>query len=217
MYVISLVGSIFAFVCSFVPLFGIPFSLISSIIAIILSVLILKRENVKEKKDASIIALVISIVAIIICIVVNVLSANFIFSAVKNIFNIDNVNYNEYYEEKFKNYTEYSLEDNIVIKDSLVLKIVETTNNNDEYCIRLNIQALEDNTYFSIYNFGLYNSSINEFIYPSSSVLDNDFLSGNLNEGDEKNILLKYTPPSVNEENMYLIFVDNDNGVKVSL
>lgn len=217
MYIISLICSILAFVCSFVPLFGIPFSLFSSIIAIILSIIVFKKEKAKDRKDASIISLVVSIVAIIICIIVNLLSAKFISNIFDSILSIDSINYNEYYVEKFENYKEYSQKDNIVIKDSLVLNIKEVANNNNEYNIKISVSSLEDNTYFSIYNFGLFNSSENEFVYSSSSIKDNEFISGILNEGEEKNIVLRYKLNNEVNDKLYLVFVDNENGVKIAL
>lgn len=217
MYIISLICSILAFVCSFVPLFGIPFSLFSSIIAIILSIIVFKKEKAKDRKDASIIALVVSIVAIIICIIVNLLSAKFISNIFDSILSIDSINYNEYYVEKFENYKEYSQKDSIVIKDSLVLNIKEIANNNNEYNIKISVSSLENNTYFSIYNFGLFNNSENEFVYSSSSIKDNEFISGILNEGEERNIVLRYKLNNEVKDKLYLIFVDNENGVKIEL
>ena len=217
MYIISLICSILAFVCSFVPLFGIPFSLFSSIIAIILSIIVLKKEKAKDRKDASIIALVVSIVAIIICIIVNLLSAKFISNIFDSILSIDSINYNEYYVEKFENYKEYSQKDSIVIKDSLVLNIKEIANNNNEYNIKISVSSLENNTYFSIYNFGLFNNSENEFVYSSSSIKDNEFISGILNEGEERNIVLRYKLNNEVKDKLYLVFVDNENGVKIEL
>lgn len=217
MYIISLICSILAFVCSFVPLFGIPFSLFSSIIAIILSIIVLKKEKAKDRKDASIIALVVSIVAIIICIIVNLLSAKFISNIFDSILSIDSINYNEYYVEKFENYKEYSQKDSIVIKDSFVLNIKEIANNNNEYNIKISVSSLENNTYFSIYNFGLFNNSENEFVYSSSSIKDNEFISGILNEGEERNIVLRYKLNNEVKDKLYLVFVDNENGVKIEL
>lgn len=218
MYIISLICSILAFVCSFVPLFGIPFSLFSSIIAIILSIIVFKKEKAKDRKDASIIALVVSIVAIIICIIVNLLSAKFISNIFDSILSIDSINYNEYYVEKFENYKEYSQKDSIVIKDSLVLNIKEiANNNNNEYNIKISVSSLENNTYFSIYNFGLFNNSENEFVYSSSSIKDNEFISGILNEGEERNIVLRYKLNNEVKDKLYLVFVDNENGVKIEL
>lgn len=217
MYIISLICSILAFVCSFVPLFGIPFSLFSSIIAIILSIIVFKKEKAKDRKDASIIALVVSIVAIIICIIVNLLSAKFISNIFDSILSIDSINYNEYYVEKFENYKEYSQKDSIVIKDSLVLNIKEIANNNNEYNIKISVSSLENNTYFSIYNFGLFNNSENEFVYSSSSIKDNEFISGILNECEERNIVLRYKLNNEVKDKLYLVFVDNENGVKIEL
>lgn len=217
MYIISLICSILAFVCSFVPLFGIPFLLFSSIIAIILSIIVFKKEKAKDRKDASIIALVVSIVAIIICIIVNLLSAKFISNIFDSILSIDSINYNEYYVEKFENYKEYSQKDSIVIKDSLVLNIKEIANNNNEYNIKISVSSLENNTYFSIYNFGLFNNSENEFVYSSSSIKDNEFISGILNEGEERNIVLRYKLNNEVKDKLYLVFVDNENGVKIEL
>lgn len=189
----------------------------SSIIAIILSIIVFKKEKAKDRKDASIIALVVSIVAIIICIIVNLLSAKFISNIFDSILSIDSINYNEYYVEKFENYKEYSQKDSIVIKDSLVLNIKEIANNNNEYNIKISVSSLENNTYFSIYNFGLFNNSENEFVYSSSSIKDNEFISGILNEGEERNIVLRYKLNNEVKDKLYLVFVDNENGVKIEL
>ena len=71
--------------------------------------------------------------------------------------------------------------------------------------------------YFSIYNFGLFNLSTNEFVYSSSSIEDNNFISGILDEGEEKSILLKYNINNDPNDEIYLVFVDNENGVKIAL
>ena len=134
-----------------------------------------------------------------------------------SILRIDSINYNEYYVEKFENYKEYSQKDSIVIKDSLVLNIKEIANNNNEYNIKISVSSLENNTYFSIYNFGLFNNSENEFVYSSSSIKDNEFISGILNEGEERNIVLRYKLNNEVKDKLYLVFVDNENGVKIEL
>lgn len=99
----------------------------------------------------------------------------------------------------------------------MVLNIKEIANNNNEYNIKISVSSLENNTYFSIYNFGLFNNSENEFVYSSSSIKDNEFISGILNEGEERNIVLRYKLNNEVKDKLYLVFVDNENGVKIEL
>lgn len=217
MYIAALIGSIFAFVCSFVPLFGIPFSIVFAITAIVFSILVFKKSDEKERKDASIIALIISVLAIIICIFVNILSKNFIIDTFKKFSILNSIDYESYYNEKFENYANYEINNDIVIKDECVLKVNNFSRDKEKCYIDISIEALEDNTYFSIYNLGLYDSQKDEVTYALSSVIKNEFVSGLLQEGDNKNISLEFKLSSKNTEHLYLVFIDSEHGVKIKL
>ena len=70
MYIAALVGSIAAFVCALTPLFGIPFVIVFGITAIVFAILGMRKNDGKERKDASIIALIIAINTIIIILII---------------------------------------------------------------------------------------------------------------------------------------------------
>lgn len=217
MYIAALIGSICSFICSFVPLFGIPFSIVFSVTGIVFSILVLKKANEKERKDASIIALIISILAIIICIFVNIMSMKFIIGVFRNFPVLNPIDYESYYEEKFENYTNQDKNDNILLTDKIVLKINNITKDKNKYSIGITVQALDDDTYFSIYNFGLYDSKKEQILYALPTVINNKFISGALQEGESKDITLEFKLSSKNTEQLYLIYMNSEDGVKIKL
>lgn len=215
MYITALVGSISAFVCSFIPLIGIPFTLVFSITAIVFSILVFVKFNEKERKDASIIALIISIVAIINCVYLN-------FVTIKSIINRsnaidDSINYDYYYKQKFENYEEYDIDDEIIIGDSFILRINDFLVDGDTYYAEIEVESLNDGEYFSIYDFGIYNIEEDNVIYSSYSSNLTNYVSSVLNEGETKDVTLKFDSYFKNDSKLYLLYIDDENGVKIKL
>lgn len=217
MYIAALIGSISAFVCSCIPLFGMPFTLVFAITSIVFSILVLKKHDEKERKDASIIALIIASISIVICITINIFSTKFIIKTIQKIRELDDIDYTNYYNEKFNEYSLYDKEnENIYVGKDWLFKINDISKDGEYYYVNLNIEALNSNAYINIYDFGIFNFEKNEFSYPSY-MADENFISGFLEEGEQKNITLKI--PCSNEENSqkYLVYIDNENGVKIRI
>lgn len=217
MYIAALVGSIAAFVCSFTPLLGIPFTLVFSITSIVFSILVFKKSDEKERKDASIIALIIAIIAIIICIGVNILSCKFIIEGIKYLDNYS-VDYENYYEQKFNEYKEYSINDEIKIGDSYIITLNDFSKDGNDYYADITLESLKDyNDYISIYDFCIYNLEEEDVLYSTYSSDTCDFIGGVFDEGEKKNILLKFDSYFENDDNLYLVYINDENGVKIKL
>ncbi len=217
MYIAALIGSILAFICSFIPLFGMPFAIVFSITSIVFSIIILKKEIPKERKDASIISIIVSTIAIIICIFINILSVNFIIKVFNTYYEKEKIDYNSYYENKFGNYSTYSKQDNNIMNDKFKIKI-NNISQDGEFCyIELDLESLKDNNYLDLYYFGVYNVKLNDFIYNSSSNINKFLNDGYLDKGDTKNITLQFKNLDLNSKELYLIYMDNENGVKIRL
>lgn len=217
MYIAALVGSILAFVCSFIPLFGIPFTVVFSITSIVFSIIILKKEIPKERKDASIISIIVSIIAMVICIFINILCANFIIKVYNTYYENNKIDYNKYYENKFKNYLTYSRQDDNIINNIFKIK-VNNISQDGEFCyIEMDLESLKDNNNIDLYYFGVYSAELNDFIYNSYSNINEYFKDGDLDKGEIQNITLKFKNLDLNSNELYLVYIDNENGVKIRL
>lgn len=216
MYIAALIGSISAFVCSFIPLFGIPFTIVFSITSIVFSVLILKREEKKERKDASIISFIISIIAIIICIAINIASINFIVKVFNNYDNIS-IDYNNYYDTKFKNYLLFDKTDNNIENSKWRMKINSSSFDGDYCYVEIEVESLQDKNNLNIYDFGIYGRNDNDFIYGSSSKINDYFIGDNLDKGDTKKIMFKFNISDLDNDELYFVYVNDENGVKIRI
>lgn len=214
MYIAALVGSIAAFVCALTPLLGIPFTLVFSITAIVFSILALKKHDTKEKKDAAIISLIISIIAIIVCIIINIFSAKTIVKII-DYYNGEYVDNDNYYVQKFENYTEYNLDDEILLGYNFILKVNNFSKDGNVYYIDASIEALND-SYISIYDFGIYSADEQDFVY-SSYYSNSNYTSGFLDEGEKKDIILKFEGEFDDNSELYLMYMDDEDGVKIKL
>lgn len=218
MNIVSLVFTILAFICSFIPILGIPFTIFFIVISSVLLIMALRKNNTsKEQKEVSIISSVILVISLIICIVVNILSISKATTIINSIINKE-LDYNSYYKQKFNNYKSYSKGDNINIDEKLLIKMLDYTNDANEYYINLDIKSVEDNVYYSSYDFILYDEENDRIYYPKYYIDDSNFLSGALNNGENRTSTLKY---SIDESGLttklYLIYVDDENGVKIAL
>lgn len=216
MYIAALVGSIAAFVCALTPLFGIPFVIVFGITAIVFAILGMRKNDGKERKDASIIALIIAIIAIIICALINIFSYKFIALYFDEFVNKEVVDYDNYYEQKFKDYKEYSINDEARVGESFIIKVNDVSIDGDKYYVNIDVESLKDSEYFSLYDLGLYNATNYDLKYCQYSG-DEEFISGFLDEGDSKNIVIKFDLEDEDNDKMYLVFIDSEDGIKIKL
>lgn len=217
MYIAALIGSILAFVCSFIPLFGMPFTIVFSITSIVFSIIILKKQIPKERKDASVISIIISIIAIIICLFINILSAKFIIEVYNTYYENQKIDYSNYYEKKFANYLLYSKEDNDIKNEKFKIKI-NNISQDGEFCyVEIDLESLIDNNYVDLYYFGVYNAEINDFTYNSPNNINNYFNGGDLDKGETKKIIFKFKNLDLNSKKLYFVYLDDENGVKIRL
>lgn len=216
MYIAALIGSISAFVCAFVPLLGIPFTLVFSITAIVFSILVFKKGGLKERKDASIISLIISIIAILICLIINILSINVIRDIIEDFKYENSIDYDSYYEQKFGDYKEYNLDDKLISDNEVIISVEDYYNDGNEYYASLNVESLQDDNYVSVYDFIIYDEKNNEYYYTSST--GQATISKFLDEGESIELFLKFELDDEEEyDNLYLIFMDYENGIKIKI
>lgn len=215
--VVNLVFAILSFICSFIPLFGIPFAIIFIIVSLFLAIKIFRKKDMeKEQKDVAIISVIIIIISVIICIIVNILSINKILRILRNVSDTD-IDYNTYYEQKFNGYKIYTANKEVKIGDRLILNVTEHTNDGDEHYISLELKSLKDDVYYSAYDFILYDE-VNDCIYYPKYYSDNmNFMSGILDKEKDELSTLKYKIASENIGALYLIYIDDENGVKIAL
>lgn len=214
MYIAALISSITAFVCSFVPLLGIPFTVIFSVIAITTSLIKLKKdkeknEENKENKDSTIISLILAILAIIVCFIMNVFVTNYSIDYLDN-----ELQYGNYYQEKFKDYKVYDVDNNNIKIDKEILTINNITRDESTYYIDVTIKALEDEAFINIYNFGIYDAAQNDFNFASTN---NQFVSGFLKKDEDINIVLEIKEENKESSEKYLVYMNGNNGIKVLL
>lgn len=213
MNIAVLILTILMFICSFIPSFGTMFVTFFAVIIIILYVLTLARNNMeKEYKEAFAISSVIIVVSLSISILLNFVPA------IKTMFIDDNkIDYDSYYEQKFNDYRIGLVGDEIKLDDDLMIQLVDYTNDGNDYYLKLNIEGLSNEAYYSSYDFILYNETEDETYYPSYYEEAN-FMSGLIESGDVKNSTLKYELDEDSfEDKLYLIYVNDENGVKIEL
>lgn len=214
MNIAILIFTFLIFICSFIPFFGMPFIILFSLVILISYLLTLKRKNIKkEQKDVFAISLVVVIVSIVLNIVINCIFA-------KDIEDIINkkIDYSSYYEQKFNDYKVNLIGDEINIDGELLIKVIDHTNDGNEHYIKLNVEAISKDTYYSAYDFILYDKAKNEIYYPSYYEGETNFMSGIINNEEIKSSTLKYEiNDDSTQDNLYLIYVDDENGVKIEL
>lgn len=214
---VSLIFTILAFICSFIPVFGFPLTILFVIISSVLLAIGIRKENInKEQKEVAIISFVIILISIIICIIVNVLSINKIVTIVDNIINKE-LDYSSYYKQKFNNYKSYSKDEEVNIGDKLLIKISDYTNDGDDYYINLNVKSTDEDVYYSTYQFILYDEENDNIYYPKYYGGTSNYLSGVLNRGNIEESTLKYEIENSQITKLYLIYIDDENGVKIAL
>ncbi len=82
----------------------------------------------------------------------------------------------------------------------------------------MEIESLKDYVYYSTYDFVLYDEKNDNIYYPKYYIDNSNFLSGELNEGEKRNSTIKYIVEENKEiDKLYLIYVDDENGVKIKL
>ena len=67
-----------------------------------------------------------------------------------------------------------------------------------------------------MYDLGLYNATNYDLKYCQYSG-DEEFVSGFLDEGESKNIVARFDLEDENNNKMYLVFIDSEDGIKIKL
>ena len=160
--------------------------------------------------------IIIAIIAIIICVLINIFSYKFIALCFDEFFNNEVVDYDNYYEQKFKDYKEYNINDEVRIGESFIIKVNDVSIDGDKYYVNIDVESLKDSEYFSLYDLGLYNATNYDLKYCQYSG-DEEFVSGFLDEGESKNIVAKFDLEDENNDKMYLVFIDSEDGIKIKL
>ncbi len=205
----NLILAIIAFVCAGIPVLGIPISLIFGIIAFITA---FKKRD--EQSKIAIISIVISIATFIVLIVTNI--SFLIYEIKEGVFSSDD-KYDVDYKMNIEDYPCYEKGEDVVIDEDYYLKVVDVYNDDTEYYVSLEIEGLNDYAYYSMYDFAIFDPFNEELYYPTYLDVQDNFSFGGLDEGQKETSLIKYDEKVVLGEELYLVYVDDENGVKIKL
>ncbi len=206
---LNLIAAIIAFVCAGVPLFGLPISLFFGGFAFIDG---LKKS--KEQSKTAVISIVISIAAFILLIVVNI--SFLIYEIEEGAFSLDDKQDVDY-EMSIRDYPCFEKGEDIIIDEDYYLKVVDVYNDETEYYVSLEVEGLNDYAYYSMYDFAIYDPFNEELYYPTYLDVQDNFSFGKLQEGQKQTSLIKYDEKVVLGDELYLVYVDDENGVKIKL
>ena len=140
MNILSLVFSITAFVCAFVPMYGIPFAVVLSIISVIIAYI---KTNNNKNKEGEIIAVVLSIFAIVVCVIVNAIYIpKHMNSSVEGV-------------DVYKDMVEYPLTVDEIYTAEFKIHIDNIIYDDTKTNVTLKLESIKDESWYSIYDFSL--------------------------------------------------------------
>ena len=201
MNILSLFLSITAFVCAFLPIYGIAFTVVLSIIAVIIAYV---RTNNNNNKEGEIIAVVLSTFAIIVCVVVN---AIYIPSHLKK--DIEHV-------DVYKDMVEYPLTVDEIYTTEFKIHVENIIYDENKTNVTLKLESLKDESWYSIYDFSLYGGNSNN--YTTVELIDPTVkISQRLDAGDSVTINLTFNRGLYEDNDNFLVFKNSENGVKIRL
>lgn len=198
---LELILAIISFIMSFLPNFGMYIALICSGVAIVLSIVNIKKikENNKNK-EIYIISIVIAIFAIIFGIVL------FCISSRKT---ANNTN------EKVANYEEYNLSDDIELGNGLNILLVNFTSGENIFRANIDVKSSIDGAKISIYDFFLMDLDNNKEYFPLYNEGNASII--NLNSGEKTNLNIYFSVKEKVLKNTYLMYKNGDIKVKVKI
>ena len=141
MNILAIILSITAFVCAFIPVYGMIISILFTIVSVVLAVITSKDNKYKE---GSVIAVTLSIFAILVCMVVNIV---YFVNANKDKKSLDG--------DPISAIQTYNLNEGVISCEKFEIKINDITDSEDNVKVELSVTSKIDGFKFSVFDFAL--------------------------------------------------------------
>ena len=199
MNILAIILSITAFVCAFIPVYGMIISILFTIVSVVLAVITSKDNKYKE---GSVIAVTLSIFAILVCMVVNIV---YFVNANKDKKNLDG--------DPISAIQTYNLNEGVISCEKFEIKINDITDSEDNVRVELSVTSKIDGFKFSVFDFALSDGSSNNYVV-ASYTLDLPSIDYNLNTNEKEDLTLVFSHKKFDTNN-FIVFNNSENGVKI--
>ena len=199
MNILAIILSITAFVCAFIPVYGMIISILFTIVSVVLAVITSKDNKYKE---GSVIAVTLSIFAILVCMVVNIV---YFVNANKDKKNLDG--------DPISAIQTYNLNEGVISCEKFEIKINDITDSEDNVKVELSVTSKIDGFKFSVFDFALSDGSSNNYVV-ASYTLDLPSIDYNLNTNEKEDLTLVFSHKKFDTNN-FIVFNNSENGVKI--
>ena len=199
MNVLAIILSITAFVCAFIPVYGMIISILFTIVSVVLAVITSKDNKYKE---GSVIAVTLSIFAILVCMVVNIV---YFVNANKDKKSLDG--------DPISAIQTYNLNEGVISCEKFEITIDDITDSEDNVRVELSVTSKIDGFKFSVFDFALSDGSSNNYVV-ASYTLDLPSIDYNLNTNEKEDLTLVFSHKKFDTNN-FIVFNNSENGVKI--
>ena len=199
MNVLAIILSITAFVCAFIPVYGMIISILFTIVSVVLAVITSKDNKYKE---GSVIAVTLSIFAILVCMVVNIV---YFVNANKDKKSLDG--------DPISAIQTYNLNEGVISCEKFEIKINDITDSEDNVRVELSVTSKIDGFKFSVFDFALSDGSSSNYVV-ASYTLDLPSIDYNLNTNEKEDLTLVFSHKKFDTNN-FIVFNNSENGVKI--
>ena len=199
MNILAIILSITAFVCAFIPVYGMIISILFTIVSVVLAVITSKDNKYKE---GSVIAVTLSIFAILVCMVVNIV---YFVNANKDKKSLDG--------DPISAIQTYNLNEGVISCEKFEIKINDITDSEDNVRVELSVTSKIDGFKFSVFDFALSDGSSNNYVV-ASYTLDLPSIDYNLNTNEKEDLTLVFSHKKFDTNN-FIVFNNSKNGVKI--
>lgn len=199
MNILAIILSITAFVCAFIPVYGMIISILFTIVSVVLAVITSKDNKYKE---GSVIAVTLSIFAILVCMVVNIV---YFVNANKDKKSLDG--------NPISAIQTYNLNEGVISCEKFEIKINDITDSEDNVKVELSVTSKIDGFKFSVFDFALSDGSSNNYVV-ASYTLDLPSIDYNLNTNEKEDLTLVFSHKKFDTNN-FIVFNNSENGVKI--
>lgn len=199
MNILAIILSITAFVCAFIPVYGMIISILFTIVSVVLAVITSKDNKYKE---GSVIAVTLSIFAILVCMVVNIV---YFVNANKDKKSLDG--------DPISAIQTYNLNEGVISCEKFEITINDITDSEDNVKVELSVTSKIDGFKFSVFDFALSDGSSNNYVV-ASYTLDLPSIDYNLNTNEKEDLTLVFSHKKFDTNN-FIVFNNSENGVKI--
>lgn len=199
MNILAIILSITAFVCAFIPVYGMIISILFTIVSVVLAVITSKDNKYKE---GSVIAVTLSIFAILVCMVVNIV---YFVNANKDKKSLDG--------DPISAIQTYNLNEGVISCEKFEIKINDITDSEDNVRVELSVTSKIDGFKFSVFDFALSDGSSSNYVV-ASYTLDLPSIDYNLNTNEKEDLTLVFSHKKFDTNN-FIVFNNSENGVKI--